>query len=212
MSAIIGNSIKYSVSAETAEGEVSPDKLHAQLEATDLSAAFIGLTVGVSFANDLMVEFAGVPTGGDKVTVDAVVLAHEGVTAPRDGVVAAIAAALSEEFVNYKQAVANVAAVSSVAGVAIYNCLVANEFRTLMTENISNIEVINPPAVGKAQAIRVVFVQDAAPRTLPGGWVGVDWWIPVAGAPVMPAGAEKNLIVTIYSNGHESIGTWVAEP
>ncbi len=129
-----------------------------------------------------------------------------------ESMAAAVAAAVSVSNVNYKQAVVNVIDVVSDTGVATFDCLEGNEFRCPMTENITSVVLDNPPAVGKGQSIRIVFIQDSTPKTLPGTWDGVDWWIPTAGVPVMPTGAGKNLIATIYGNGTESIGTWVAEP
>jgi len=123
------------------------------------------------------------------------------------------ASQMSSEMVNYAQAIANVASVVSVGGVLTFDCLEANEFSVALHENITSIVFVNGPANGKGLAMRVVFIQDATPRTLPASWPDVDWWVPQAGAPSMPAGAGKSLLATVYSqNGSQTIGTWAAEP
>lgn len=137
-------------------------------------------------------------TAGEKAAVEA-------------AAAAAAAGAVSDESLNYKQASANVASVPSVAGVCSYDCLTGNDFRTVMTENIATVSLLNPPASGKGQIIRIVFVQGASSYTLPGSWADVDWWTGGAGAPVMPTAAGDLLLVTIYSNGSETLGAWAAE-
>jgi hypothetical protein len=124
----------------------------------------------------------------------------------------AAAEAAANGKLNYLHAITDVASLTSVAGALTIDCHLANEFRVLMDEDITSIVFGNVPVVGKAMTTRIVFVQDATPRTLPASWTGVDWWIPAAGAPVMPTGAGKALLAVVYHNGNETIGTSAAEP
>lgn len=113
---------------------------------------------------------------------------------------------------NYQRARSNTEALGTTGAISI-DCNAGNDFSCDPTANITGITVTNKPAAGKSQMLRIVFTQDATPRTIPTSWTGVDWWTNAAGGPVMPTGSGKTLIVTIVIiGGKKAIGSWVAEP
>jgi len=92
------------------------------------------------------------------------------------------------------------------SGALSVDCDSGNECRVPLSGNITSITVTNKPAVGTAQRVTLVFIQDTVNRTIPGSWTGVDAWMD-GSAPVMPTGSGALLIVTLYLNGTETIGT-----
>jgi hypothetical protein len=57
-----------------------------------------------------------------------------------------------------------------------------------------------------------VWKQAAASAfTIPLTITGIDWWTNGTG-PVMPTTFGYTILITVYMNGTETIGSWVAQP
>ena len=180
------------------------EQLYQEIDSANLSSTPVTLTRitsqngGVTIT--VQVHFSGVPDATDEAVVNQVVTDHTATGAE------VVLGALS-----YTRARSKTAD-SGTTGAINLDCNIGNEHRAVLTGNLTSITIINKPPAGMSQTLRIVFVQAAGTYTVPTSWTGVDWWIPTAGGPVMPATSGKDLIVTIYMNGNESIGTWVAEP
>lgn len=83
----------------------------------------------------------------------------------------------------------------------------------VLAENITSVTAANAPPAGEAQTMRVMFEQAASggPYTLPATWPFVDLFLGGGAVPVMPTGAGKLLVMTIYNNGKKTVVSFESE-
>ena len=87
-------------------------------------------------------------------------------------------------------------AVTSSSGVVTIDCETGNVFNLTLSENVTSINLNNPPAAGTAYGLTLRIVQDSTPRTIT--WPASTKWSNGV-SPIISAGSGAIDVVTLFT-------------